>query len=136
MVFATLFLFKIVPGSFVPAEDQGYLFGVNIMPDAASLERTTLVSDHAVKILHENNAVDSAFQVDGYSLIDSQNKTNTSALFIALKPYSERTSEESGAFTVLDNLRRNFSTIKQGIRITSYNVCYTKLLRGLEGGMA
>ena len=68
MVFVTLFLFKIVPGSFVPAEDQGYLFGVNIMPDAASLERTTTVSDNAVKILRENAAVRSVFQVDGYSL--------------------------------------------------------------------
>ena len=115
VVFGVVFLFGIVPGSFVPAEDQGYLFGVNIMPDAASLERTTLVSDQAVKILHDNAAVSSVFQLDGYSLIDSQNKTNASVLFTALKPYSERKGEESGAFVVLDNLRRNFTAIKQSI---------------------
>ncbi|SHO42666.1 efflux RND transporter permease subunit [Desulfopila aestuarii] len=117
VVYGVILLFGILPGSFVPAEDQGYLFGVNIMPDAASLERTTSVSDQAVKTLHENNAVSSAFQVDGYSLIDSQNKTNSSTLFVALKPYVERTGEDSGAFTVLDNLRRNFSAIKEGIVI-------------------
>ena len=115
VVFGVVFLFGIVPGSFVPAEDQGYLFGVNIMPDAASLERTTLVSDQAVNILHDNAAVSSVFQLDGYSLIDSQNKTNASVLFTALKPYSERKGEESGAFVVLDNLRRNFTAIKQSI---------------------
>jgi multidrug efflux pump len=115
VVFGVIFLFGIVPGSFVPAEDQGYLFGVNIMPDAASLERTTLASDQAVKILHNNAAVSSVFQADGYSLIDSQNKTNATVLFTALKPYSERKGEESGAFVVLENLRRNFSAIKQSI---------------------
>lgn len=115
VVFGVVSLFAIVPGSFVPAEDQGYLFGVNIMPDAASLERTTLVSDQAVKILHDNAAVSSVFQLDGFSLIDNQNKTNATVLFTALKPYSERKSEESGAFVVLENLRHKFSAIKQGI---------------------
>ncbi len=115
VVAATLFLFKIVPGSFVPAEDQGYLFGVNIMPDAASLERTTLASDQAIKILNENPAVSSGFQVDGYSLIDSQTKTNAAALFIALKPYAERKGEDTGAFSVLEHLRRNFASIKDSI---------------------
>ncbi len=117
VVFAVLFLFKIVPGSFVPAEDQGYLFGANIMPDAASLERTTTVSDRAVKTLKENAAVSSVFQLDGYSLVDGQNKTNAATLFTALKSYEERQGEDSGAFTVIENLRRNFSGIKESIVI-------------------
>ncbi len=115
VIFGVITLFKILPSSFVPAEDQGYLFGVNMMPDAASLPRTTSVSDKAVKIMGENDAVDSALQVDGYSLIDSQNKTNSSALFTALKPYDQRTTEESGAFAVVDSLRKNFSAIKESI---------------------
>jgi multidrug efflux pump len=115
VIFGVIFLFGIVPGSFVPAEDQGYLFGVNIMPDAASLERTTAVSDQAVKTLHDNEAVDSVFQLDGYSLIDSQNKTNTTLLFTALKPYEEREGEATGAFQVIDDLRRNFSAYRESI---------------------
>ncbi|NOR23427.1 MAG: multidrug efflux RND transporter permease subunit [Desulforhopalus sp.] len=115
VVFALISLFKILPASFVPAEDQGYLFAINIMPDAASLERTTLASDKAVKVLHENDAVDSVFQLDGFSLIDSQNKTNASLLFVALKPYEERTTEDSGAFVVVDNLRKSFSAVKESI---------------------
>lgn len=117
VVCAVLFLFKIVPGSFVPAEDQGYLFGANIMPDAANLERTTTVSDRAVKTLKENAAVSSVFQLDGYSLVDGQNKTNSATLFTALKSYEERPGEDSGAFQVIENLRRNFSGIKESIVI-------------------
>ncbi|MBC2734037.1 MAG: multidrug efflux RND transporter permease subunit [Desulfobacteraceae bacterium] len=115
VIFGVVTLFRILPGSFVPAEDQGYLFGVNIMPDAASLSRTTLASDKAVKIMHENDAIDSAFQADGYSLIDSQSKTNSSTLFMALKPYKERKTPETGAFVVVDNLRKSFIAIKESI---------------------
>ncbi len=117
VVFAVLFLFKIVPGSFVPAEDQGYLFGANIMPDAVSLARTTTVSDRAVKTLKENAAISSVFQLDGYSLVDGQNKTNAATLFTALKSYEERQGEDSGAFRVIENLRRNFTGIKESIII-------------------
>ena len=74
MLFGVYTLFNTIPGSFVPPEDQGYLFGINIMPDAASLERTSAVSDEATKILLENPAISSVFKLDGYSLIDSQNK--------------------------------------------------------------
>ena len=74
-----------------------------------------LASDKAVKIMHENDAVYSAFQVDGYSLIDSQSKTNASTLFTALKPYDERKTPETGAFVVVDNLRKSFIAIKESI---------------------
>jgi multidrug efflux pump subunit AcrB len=33
-------LFLMVPSSFVPAEDQGYIFGNIQLPDGATLERT------------------------------------------------------------------------------------------------
>ncbi|WP_136797474.1 efflux RND transporter permease subunit [Desulfosediminicola ganghwensis] len=115
VVAATVFLFKTLPSSFVPEEDQGYFFTINIMPDAASQERTTLVSNRATEILRANPAVDSVFQVDGYSLIDSQNKTNASAIFPSLKPYEERQTEELSAFTVIHQLMMQFTQIKDSI---------------------
>lgn len=115
VVAATIFLFRILPTSFVPEEDQGYFFAINIMPDAASQERTTQVANRATKIMRENPAVESVFQVDGYSLIDSQNKTNSSTMFPALKGYEERETEELGAFAVIHQLMMQFSQIKESI---------------------
>ena len=40
-------LFKRVPSSFLPEEDQGYIFAAVIMPDAASLDRTEAATDRA-----------------------------------------------------------------------------------------
>jgi len=94
VLFATVTLFGVVPGSFVPEEDQGYIFVGSIMPDAASLERTSAVSDHAVKLLLENPAMNAVTQIDGYSIIDSQQKT---------------------AFAVVADARKKLAGIKESI---------------------
>ena len=117
VLFATVTLFRIVPGSFVPAEDQGYIFVASIMPDAASMERTAAVSDEAVKMLLENPALNAITQVDGFSLIDSQNKTNTSSFFASLKDYGERKGEAGTAFAVIDDARKKLAGVKESILI-------------------
>jgi multidrug efflux pump len=65
-------LFMYLPGSFVPEEDQGYIFIVNMMPDAASLERTTAISDRAAAILQNQSSVANVGQVDGFSILDDR----------------------------------------------------------------
>jgi multidrug efflux pump len=105
----TGFLFRIVPGSFVPQEDQGYLLVANLMPDAASLERTARVSDQAVAILRGNPAMGDVAQIDGGV------KENTAVLFAALKPMAERRSKAGGAFAVIADTGRKMVGIKGGI---------------------
>jgi hydrophobe/amphiphile efflux-1 (HAE1) family protein len=117
LIVAVVVLFRMVPGSFVPEEDQGYIFAANIMPDAVSLERTTAVSDQAVSLLEKNPAVGDIAQLDGYSLIDSQNKTNAGLLFVSLKPYDERKGKDETAFAVVAEARKAFAGIKDGIVI-------------------
>lgn len=38
-------MFRLVPGGFVPAEDQGYLISALVLPDGASLQRTEQTGD-------------------------------------------------------------------------------------------
>ncbi len=108
-------LFKTVPGSFVPEEDQGYLFVGSIMPDATSIERTVAVSDRAVILAKSNKAMGDITQIDGYSLIDGSVKDNAGLLFATLKPYSEREGKGTDAFSVHKDLGRKLYSIKEGI---------------------
>ncbi|NJC88164.1 MAG: multidrug efflux RND transporter permease subunit [Desulfuromonas sp.] len=117
LIVAIVVLGKLVPGSFVPEEDQGYIFVANMMPDAASLERTTGVSDKASALLRENPAMSDVAQLDGYSIIDSQNKTNAGLMFASLKPYGERKGKEGTAFAVLADARRKYAGVKEGVII-------------------
>jgi multidrug efflux pump len=112
---AVVVLFKAVPGSFVPEEDQGYLFVASFLPDAASLERTSRVSSQILPILRSNPAIDDITQVDGYSLMDEAVKNNASLMFIALKPYDQRKGPQASAFSVVHDQGRKLSTIKEGL---------------------
>jgi multidrug efflux pump len=113
-IFGVVHMFRILPGSFVPDEDQGYLFAVNLMPDAASLERTSGANDKATAAMLEHPAVANVAQIDGYSIIDSQYKTNVGLLFIPLKPFEERKEASDSSFAVLDASRQSLGAIKDG----------------------
>lgn len=111
----TVFLFQTVPGSFVPDEDQGYILVANIMPDAASLERTSRVGDQGTAMLRAHHAMGDVAQVDGYSILDGSTKENAGLFFAALKPMAERTDPESGSFAVIQALHRSMAAIKDGV---------------------
>jgi multidrug efflux pump len=111
----TVLLFRIVPGSFVPEEDQGYILAANLMPDAASLERTSQVGDQATAIMRAHPAMGDVAQIDGYSILDGGVKENAGLFFAALKPMAERTDPESGAFAVIRDLSRSMASIKDGL---------------------
>ncbi len=85
-----VYLFKVMPTSFVPQEDQGYVMTAIIMPDAASLDRTSDVANRVDAIFEKDPAVQNRAVISGYSLIDSAYKTNAATLFVTLKDFKER----------------------------------------------
>jgi hydrophobe/amphiphile efflux-1 (HAE1) family protein len=115
VVVAVVLLFKVVPGSFVPQEDQGYLFMGNILPDAASLERTIAVSDRAVQLAQSNPGMGDVTQIDGFSLVDGSVMSNGSLLFAALKPYKERAGKGGDSFSIVKDMESKLSGIKEGM---------------------
>jgi HAE1 family hydrophobic/amphiphilic exporter-1 len=86
-------LFGMVPRGFVPEEDQGY-FLVNVqLPDAASLERTDVITAQIEDILINTQGVDSVTAVAGFSLLTASLSPNNAFFFISLKHWSERSDD-------------------------------------------
>ena len=108
-------LFRMVPSSFVPEEDQGYIFTAVMLPDAASLERTTATSDRVTEILLDHPAIADAAQIDGFSLLDGQTRANASAMFVALESFEERSGTGETAFTAIADLQRELAAVKTGL---------------------
>jgi multidrug efflux pump len=119
MVVLAVFMMKTVPSSFLPEEDQGYLLGAIIMPDAASLDRTGGVSQHVTDYFMKQAAVSSVTVVDGYSLLDSQNKNNAGTFFIGFKSFDERYKfaniKTQNAKAVLVAAYENLSKVQEGV---------------------
>ncbi|SEC74993.1 multidrug efflux pump [Burkholderia sp. WP9] len=121
MIALAVVMMRSIPGAFLPPEDQGYLLGAVIMPDSASLDRTGEVSQQVTDYFKKQGAVGSITVVDGYSLLDNQNKNNASAFFVGFKSFEERYSSENrktqNAQAVLMDAYRGFSTVKEGVVI-------------------
>ncbi|NBX00518.1 MAG: efflux RND transporter permease subunit, partial [Methylophilaceae bacterium] len=83
-------LFRQVPGSFVPAEDQGYVVTVVIMPDGATLSRTSKTTEDIRSAIAHDPAVAHEFAVNGFELLTGANKTNSATMFVRLKDWKER----------------------------------------------
>lgn len=92
LIWGLVHLFRTIPTSFVPNEDQGYVLAQIIMPDAASMSRTGNTARQVDDIFARDPAVFNRTVVTGYSLIDGQYKSNASTLFVTLKDYEERYS--------------------------------------------
>ncbi len=87
---ATALFFRIIPGSFVPAEDQGYLISALMLPDGATLKRTEKTGEGMRQLIAKDEAVKHTFIVSGFDLIGGGNKPNAGTMFIPLKDWSER----------------------------------------------
>jgi multidrug efflux pump len=121
MIGLTVVMMGKVPRSFLPPEDQGYLLGAVVMPDAASLDRTAAVSSNVSDHFMQDKAVSGVAVVNGYSLLDSQIKNNASTFFVGFKDFDERYTSENratqNADTVLNNARKALSRVREGIII-------------------
>jgi multidrug efflux pump len=87
---AAVFMFRVVPPGFVPAQDKGYLIGFAQLPDAASLDRTDEVIRKMSSIAKEIPGVESSIAFPGLSINGFTNAPNAGIVFTGLKPFSER----------------------------------------------
>ena len=86
----SVWLVRTIPGSFVPSEDMGFLYGALILPDGATLGRTGRFGGSVQEALMQNPSVEHVFSISGFDLIGGGNKTNAGTMFITLKPWDQR----------------------------------------------
>jgi multidrug efflux pump len=95
MIALSVVMIKKVPGAFLPPEDQGYLLGAVIMPDAASLDRTDKVGSRVSEYFMKDPSVEGVAVISGYSLLDNQNKNNAGTFFVGFKDFDERYTSDN-----------------------------------------
>lgn len=85
-------LYKIVPTTFIPDEDQGYFITAVNLPEGASLNRTQEVVDRLAEEIRQQPGVDQAMAISGYDLLSSGAKSSGGVIFVGLDPWSKRTA--------------------------------------------
>ena len=98
---------RVVPSSFLPAEDQGYFKVELALPDGASLERTREVTTRAIEYLKQHPAVAHVQNVTGSSsrIGTAQSRAE---LTVILKSWEERKGNDLSLEKTMNDARAEF----------------------------
>src|SRR5262249_48461634 len=112
---AAAFFSSKVPSSFLPDEDQGYLY-INLqLPNAASLQRTDEVAQKIQAALPKTPCVQHPTRLLVFSLLSFVRTSYNGFFFVTLKPWDDRKSRDDQFQKIKQNITRELSTIPEGI---------------------
>jgi len=106
---------KTLPNSFLPDEDQGYVFAGLQLPDAASLQRNDDASRKIEEMILKTPGVRSVTAVLGFSMLSGAQNTYSSFYWITLKEWAERKAPEEQYEAIKLHLNQELSQITQGV---------------------
>ena len=115
LVLGAGFFGKKLPQSFLPDEDQGYLYAGLQLPDASSLQRSSEAAREVEKVILDTPGVEYVSSVMGYSLLSGVNATYSSFFFVSLKPWEERKTPEESYEGIKKHLQLALSRVPSGI---------------------
>ncbi len=109
------FFGKHLPVSFLPDEDQGFVYAGLQLPDAASLQRTDAVTKKAEEIIMKTPGVKYCTTVVGYSMLSGVVNTYSSFFFITLEEWAARKKPEEKYEAIKAHLNRELRGLTEAI---------------------
>lgn len=106
---------KKIPTSFLPDEDQGFLYAGVQLPDASSLQRTSEAAKRVEKLILDTPGVEHVSTVVGYNMLSGVNSTFNAFFFVSFKPWEERKNEDESYEAIKKNINKALSTETAGI---------------------
>src|SRR6266404_1540885 len=104
-----------VPASFLPDEDQGYLY-VNVqLPIAASLQRTDEVAAKIESVLAKTPGIEHTNTIIGFSLLSFVRTSYNAFFFVTLKPWDERKSRSEQLQAIKQHINEQLSSLPEGV---------------------
>ncbi|MGB6946048.1 MAG: efflux RND transporter permease subunit [Bryobacteraceae bacterium] len=115
---AGIFVAKRLPSSFLPDEDQGYVYVSLQLPVASSMERTSEAAADVEKILAQTPGVKYATTVVGFNLLSFAQTTYNAFFFVTFKPWGDRKSRDEQYHAIENHLNRELSRLPAGTAFT------------------
>ena len=110
---AMVVVFLRLPTSFLPMEDQGFVFAMVQGPVGATTERTSHVMNRVEKQFLDDPAVESLFSVQGFSFAGGGQ--NAAMAFVQLKDWSQRHGADLSLDAVTGRAMGAFSQYKDAM---------------------
>jgi HAE1 family hydrophobic/amphiphilic exporter-1 len=113
-----VFLSGRIPSSFLPVEDQGYLFIHLQLPNAASLERTEDAAQKVEKILMRTPGVKYTTTAVGFSLLSFVNTSYTGFFFVTLDEWKDRRSRATQYQEIVQHVNQELAKLPDGFALS------------------
>jgi hydrophobe/amphiphile efflux-1 (HAE1) family protein len=112
---AVVLMFLRLPTSFLPNEDQGYMFVQVQTAPGTTQARTGAALDDVTNYLLNNEAaiVDATFMVNGSN--NAGRGQNQGQLFVRLKDWSQRTASDQSVKALSDRISKHFASYKDAV---------------------
>ena len=107
------FLFQNKPSGFIPTEDEGRLYVTYEMPEATSTNRSKDMLVEVQKRIKSIPGVKTVGGLAGLNIISFSNKSNAGTMFVNLKPWDTRTSEEQQLKSIMAEIQKKTADIKE-----------------------
>ncbi len=104
-----------LPSSFLPDEDQGYMYMNLQLPSAASLQRTEATAHEIEEVLAKTPGVESTASVVGFSLLSLTRSSYSAFFFVTLKEWKDRQKREEQYQFIRQSVNRKLAGLPQGI---------------------
>ena len=106
-------LFRHLPSSFLPDEDQGTIYVSIRLPDGASNDRTDVATRKIERIVLGLPGVSSHLALGGFDAATRTSGSNLATLIVRLKPWDERTSKETQFAEIIARMQREFVQVPE-----------------------
>jgi HAE1 family hydrophobic/amphiphilic exporter-1 len=104
-----------LPSSFLPDEDQGYMFLNLQLPSASSLQRTEATAREIENLLAKTPGVESTSSVIGFNLLSLTRSSYNAFFFVTLKEWGERQTREEQYQFIRQSVNQKLAALRQGI---------------------
>jgi hydrophobic/amphiphilic exporter-1 (mainly G- bacteria), HAE1 family len=106
-----------LPVSFLPDEDQGYVFINMQLPDAASLQRNSDAARTVEDVLLKTPGIAHVTSVVGYSLLSGVQNTYSTFFWVTFKPWHERVEKAEQYMDLLIHLNQELGKFPGGVTV-------------------
>lgn len=97
-------LFRVIPTGFVPSEDNGFVMVNTTIPEGTSQQKTKKLMAQIGSWIDSQPGVDSSMVITGFNMLAGGQKTNSGVVFVKMKDWSERKTEDLSVDTMVGKI--------------------------------
>ena len=105
---------RMLPGGFLPDEDNGYMVVSLQLPDAASFQRTDAVVTKIVEMLKHTPGVRGSNALTGFNLLTGASTTYSATIFVRFESWEERRTPETSIKGIQAAVNRQVGQLAEG----------------------